>query len=309
VRPPPEIRRLAEQRSTARADRDFAEADRLRDELDAAGWQVLDTSAGYVLRPRPAYDVFTDVSSLPDRAGTPPTRRASVALLVEGWPDDLRGAVDALVEHAPGDVNVVGLDVGNVEGAGDALHQLATAYPGRVEEWHVAAHPGWGAARRALLRAEPAEVHVLMETSTVLDGDALSPLLAAVAEPGVVGAGWKGADVDRDSGWREFRDAGPGEVDALLGYLLAVRRDAALAADVPDVRARFYRNADLEMSLALRECGGRLVVPAADLPVHQERHRGYHDTDPAARDRESRRTYDRLLARFRGRDDILAPRA
>jgi hypothetical protein len=51
------------------------------------------------------------------------------------------------------------------------------------------------------------------------------------------------------------------------------------------------------------------VVPAADLPVHQERHRGYHDTNPTVRDRESRRTYDRLLSRFRGRDDILAPRA
>jgi hypothetical protein len=50
-------------------------------------------------------------------------------------------------------------------------------------------------------------------------------------------------------------------------------------------------------------------VPATDLPVHQERHRGFHDSDPEQRERESRRTYDRILKRFRGHDDLLAPRA
>ena len=43
---------------------------------------------------------------------------------------------------------------------------------------------------------------------------------------------------------------------------------------------------------------------ALDLPVRQDRHRGYHDSDPAYRDKESRRTYDRFLQRFRGREDL-----
>ncbi len=109
-------------------------------------------------------------------------------------------------------------------------------------------------------------------------------------------------------GWTSFTDAGPGEVEALLGYLLAVRRRAALAVPLPP-KARFYRNADLEWSYLLREAGvGRLVVPQDDLPVRQDRHRGYHDSDPALRDRESKRTYDRFLARFRGREDLRLPR-
>ena len=37
---------LAEQREQARTDRDFATADRLRDELRAAGWEVRDGPAG-----------------------------------------------------------------------------------------------------------------------------------------------------------------------------------------------------------------------------------------------------------------------
>jgi len=176
------------------------------------------------------------------------------------------------------------------------LHELAVAHPGRIEEWHVAASPGWGAARNALLRADPAAVHVIMETSAILTGDAISPLLAAVAADGVVAAGWRGADPDPDL--HGFHDAGPGQVTALLGYLLAVRADAAAAAGGLPARARFYRNADLEFSLRLGRAG-RLVVPQEPLPVRQATHRGYHDSDPDYRDAESRRNYRRVLELLR----------
>ena len=33
----------------------------------------------------------------------------------------------------------------------------------------------------------------------------------------------------------------------------------------------------------------------------QDRHRGYHDTDPELRDRESKKTYDRFLKTYRGK--------
>jgi cysteinyl-tRNA synthetase len=46
---PGEIVALADRRQAARAARDFAEADRLRDELAAAGWQARDESGGYRL--------------------------------------------------------------------------------------------------------------------------------------------------------------------------------------------------------------------------------------------------------------------
>jgi cysteinyl-tRNA synthetase len=43
---PPELHELARRRQQARADRDFAEADRLRDEIDAAGWEARDEPGG-----------------------------------------------------------------------------------------------------------------------------------------------------------------------------------------------------------------------------------------------------------------------
>jgi cysteinyl-tRNA synthetase len=49
---PPDVVELAERRQAARAARDFEEADRLRDEIDAAGWEARDVSDGFRLVPR-----------------------------------------------------------------------------------------------------------------------------------------------------------------------------------------------------------------------------------------------------------------
>jgi cysteinyl-tRNA synthetase len=50
--PPAEVVELAESRERARAGRDFSEADRLRDEIRAHGWEVRDGPAGPELLPR-----------------------------------------------------------------------------------------------------------------------------------------------------------------------------------------------------------------------------------------------------------------
>ncbi|MFL6028812.1 MAG: cysteine--tRNA ligase [Gaiellaceae bacterium] len=52
VSAPPEIVELAERRSEARAARDFDEADRLRAEIEAAGWEPRDVADGFRLVPK-----------------------------------------------------------------------------------------------------------------------------------------------------------------------------------------------------------------------------------------------------------------
>ena len=291
---PQEVQAVADARAAARAAKDFAASDRLRDELAALGWAVRDTAEGQQLSPRPPYDVVPTVRELPPDSGA---RRCTVALLVEGWPDDIRTCVEALLERAPDDVVIVLLENGPTD-AGAVVHELA-ADP-RVQELHVERAAGWSEARQALLARDVADVHVLMDPSTVLEGDGIGPLLTALEDPAVAGAGWRGVNVE--DGWLGFADAGPGEVEALLGYLFAVRRSAALAVPLPP-KARFYRNADMEWSYLLREAGAGTLV-AVDLPVRQDRHRGYHDSEPAYRDSQSKKTYDRFLARFRGREEL-----
>lgn len=313
--PPPEVVALAAARVEARTARDFAAADRLRDEIAAAGWLVTDAPDGPVLTPRPPYDVLPDLRGLPDRSADADSHRATVSVVVDGWPEDVRTCLDALLTHTPDDVVVQVLDLGKADGAGDAVHEFTGP---RLDEWHVAGTAawrggavGWADARRGLLRADTARLHVWCDLSTVLTGDALTPLLDAIdGSDDVVASGWRGVNVDVADEWRSFVDAGPGDVDAVLGYLMAMRRSVALDAGVPHPKARFYRNADMESCFALRAArpGSRVVVPAGDLPVRQDRHRGYHDTETEYRDRESAKTYQRFLTTYRGRRDLLASR-
>ena len=289
---PPDVVALAERRAAARVAKDFAASDALRDEIAALGWLVRDTADGFTLAPKPPYDVHDRVTDLPDRSAEPDTRPVTVSLIAEGWPDDERRCVDAVLAHT--DAHVLVLDAG--EGF---THDGA-------EVLHLAAHPGWAAARTALLKADTATVHVALDPSIELTGDAITPVLRAFDDPDVVVAGGWGVDAATD--WLSFADAAPGECDAMLGYLFAVRRAAALATP-PHPKARFYRNADMEWSFALREATGGRCVMTEPLPAVKHRHRGYHDSDPEYRDRESKKTYDRFLQRFRGRDDLRANRA
>jgi cysteinyl-tRNA synthetase len=51
ARAPEQVRELAGQRERARSERDFAAADRLRDEIASLGWEVRDGSQGFELLP------------------------------------------------------------------------------------------------------------------------------------------------------------------------------------------------------------------------------------------------------------------
>lgn len=311
---PAEVVALAEQRAAARQSKDWALADELRAKIADAGWLVADTPTGFDLSAKPPFTQFAALSEIRlDRDRAIEQGAVSVDLLIDGWPDDARECIDALLAHTPAHTRLNLLDVGNVDGAGELAEEFAAAHS-RIAVWHISAKlqdVGWANALNFLLLADPARVHVIMDISTILTGDAISPLVHAIedaANEGVVLAGWRGVNVDTADNWRTFVDASePGEVDAVLSYLMAVDVVAARATPVPP-KAKFYRNADLEWSLMLRSAGGKVVMPSVDLPCHQTRHHGYFDSAEDYRERESRKTYDRILQNFRGKDSLLAPR-
>lgn len=298
---PDPIVALAEARALAKAARDFAEADRLRAEIDAAGWRITDTPSGFALEPKPAYVASESLSQVEFE---PADAEVSVGVIIEGWWEDALTCISSLIEYS--DALVYVLDVSGEDETALAIERLRSEHSIRLRTAHLIENPGWGPAARTLAELSRSEFHVLIDPSSVLTGPAFAMLKAAFDAPDVVAAGWRGALVDVDDEWRSVIDAGPGEVDVLLGYLMMVRRAALLATDYPHPRARFYRNADLELSLGLRAAGGKLV--AMELPVEQGRHHGYHDSDPQVRERESKRNYDRILTEFRGRNALLSAR-
>jgi hypothetical protein len=165
---------------------------------------------------------------------------------------------------------------------------------------------GWGENANALLRNVTSEFVVIMDPSTRFTGDAITPVLAELKKREYVGVGWRGGLVNLEDEWRSTDDKGPGEVDVLFSYFFAMHREDALASRGFNNRAVFYRNADIEFSLALRHGNGRLLQ--MDLPLEQDRHHGYHDSEKSYRDLQSKKNYDRILERFRGKSAILSPR-
>jgi GT2 family glycosyltransferase len=103
---------------------------------------------------------------------------------------------------------------------------------------------------------------------------------------------------------REFVEAPPGEVDAVEGYCLAIRREALRRVGGFDAHFRFYRHADLDLSFAIRDAGWR-AVRIGPLPVTRHAHRGWEAFPTEERDRLSKRNFYRFLKRWRDRRDLL----
>ena len=309
---PPDLARLLDLRQAARERRDFATADAIRDQLRQAGWLVRDTPDGPQLDPAPPYETLDPAAAAP-RWDEPDRHEVSVVVHVAGWPEDVARATRALAAHHRHlDYEVLLVEDGAGEATGRALEDLARDHP-HVRVLHLDPAIGFGAAMNLAMGQALGRVLVWLDPHVEATGDLLGPLLAALAQPGAGLAGGWGVTTTT---MLEFEaDDGP-EVDAVEGYLLAVPR--ALAAQVGvDPKDRYYRNADLDYSFAVRALGyptdrgspsgspEPLRATRVEVPATRHRHRGFHDTDPRERDRASRKNYDRFLGRWKRRTDLL----
>ena len=304
---PQEVIALAEQRAQARLSKDFSLSDKLRDQILALGYVIKDTSEGYDIVEKPPFEVFENLASVKVK----PTReksRITICLLVDGWLEDTQECLDALLKHSPGDANILVLDLGNIDSVGNYLDGVEKSNS-KIEVIHLAQTlnvAGWANSINKLIELRNSEFCVVMDLSSIISGDAISPLVSRIDDQ-FVAVGWKGCQVNLEEQWRSVDDKGDGEVDILLGYLFAIK--TKIAREIPaNSKAKFYRNADLEWSLELRSKGHKLLAFSQDLAVVQKRHHGYHDSDQEYREKESKKTYDRILQNYRGKNQILSPR-
>lgn len=295
---PQEVRELAVARAAARAAKEFALADTLRDEITDAGWTVADVPDGFTLEPiarsdAPAADTIRrragDIVSVLDDE---PTADISVQWVVEGWPEDVVRAIAAFRANQ-GDraVHYVVADVTATE---------PETYGPDVEVVHLEEGTGWAAARNAGLKRSKGRLVFVMDGSVEPVGDVFGPLEKALSDPNVGLAGPFGiVTVDL----REFDEApGAGDCDAIEGYFMAFRREMLAKAGLFDEKFKWYRTADIEYSFRVKDTGTRAVV--VPLPVSKHEHRMWFNTAPQERARLSKRNYYRFLDRWRDRWDL-----
>ena len=292
---PDSVHELAKARLAARAEKNFALSDQLRDEIAAQGFEVVDVAGGYELRPKkrfPTYESTRDIR--PINSGK---FEITVAMIIDGFQEDAVTTIKTIKEY-----NHCAIAILVVGDPGVLVNELDS----RTSLVQLTEDFGWGESANALLRNVTSEFIVIMDPSTRFTGDAITPVLAELKKREFVAVGWRGGLVNLEDDWRSVDDKGAGEVDVLFSYFLAMHREDALTARGFSNRALYYRNADIEFSLNLRHSNGRLLQ--MDLPLEQDRHHGYHDTDPEYRDAQSKKNYDRILERFRGKTAILSPR-
>jgi Glycosyl transferase family 2 len=317
---PDAILDAAHARARARTARDWPEADRLRAEIEASGWKVVDRGTDFALTPAVPPDVaehdrtrYGSSQGVPSRLGDPAIGLASVILLATDWPDDLARAVDGLLATSPSGTSIVIVADGPTEEQEESLERLA----GRgdpdaggdvpsIEITWTSERLGHAAATNIGLRRATGQVVILLDASVEPIGDIVTPLVRALDDPTIAIAGGWGI-VSHDL--RRFEEAPPGDVDAIEGYCQAFRREDVLERGPLDEHFRFYRNLDIWWSLVLRDRGvgtpPRRAVSLPDLPLRRHEHRAYASLPAAERERLSKRNFYRVLDRFRDRPDLL----
>lgn len=308
VEPPPSVVAAARARASARADRDFATADRLRGEIEAAGWKVIDAGVDFRLEPAHPADTTADgvtrfgrSAAVPSRLGEPPDRAATVLVVSREDPGAASRAVDAMLASAPAGTQLVLV----VDGPAAEPERPTPVDGDELELVRTSAVLGQGAALNAGLRRSRGRVVVLLDGSVEAEGDVVGPLVAALEDPAVAIAGPVGL-VSADL--RHFRETEHGPATAIEGYLQAFRRSDAIERGPFDEGFRFYRNLDIWWSLVLRDEGEgttpRAAVAVPGLPLERGEPRAWATTPAADRDRLSKRNFYRVLDRFRTRTDL-----
>jgi hypothetical protein len=291
---PESVIKLAEARQVARAAKDFALSDSLRDQISALGFDVADVVGGFELTGKARFPIIEKLRDL--KTFNLPAHEITMLLVIDGFITDAITCIDSI--KANSDCNIAILSIGPAEQLVDVIDQRTALV--EISE------TGWGEAVNALMKAVDSKYVIVMDPSTTFTGDAITPVLAELNKGEFVAVGWKGGLVNLADDWRSTEDKGDGEVDVLFSYFMAVDRVAALEVGGINQRAIYYRNADMEFALKLRHGGGRLLQMT--LPLEQGRHHGYHDAEESYREVQSKKNYDRILERFRGKEAILSPR-
>jgi hypothetical protein len=318
---PDEILSAAHARAAARAAGDWDEADRLRAEIEAAGWKIADRGTDFALTPAAPPDVaegerirYGSSGSVPSRWAEPATGLATVVLIATDWPDDLARALAALGATSPDGTSVVIVADGPSAEQAAALDVLETGQGAALERpselpteivW-TSERLGHAAATNIGLRRAGSPLVIQLDTSVEPSGDVVTPLVRALDDETVAVAGRWGIV---SSDLRKFEDAPAGDVDAVEGYLTAFRRADAAERGPLDEHFRFYRNLDIWWSLVLRDEGEevppRRAVSIDGLPAVRHEHRGYTSLPDDERDRQSKRNFYRIIDRFGWRRDLL----
>ena len=307
---PREVKALADERTELRRRKAYPEADAIRKQICAMGYEVRDSRRGTITVPIAAWakedaalSTSGDVDSL---LREPDNVDFTIGIVARRGCEELERGLNAARQSAVGvSAEIIVLDNGLEEECAARLDEVA-AEDARVRVYHADHFLGAAAGLNVVLKQARGRYVVMLDTSVEVKGDIFTPLRALLSDPAVGIAGrWGVTSEDL----RSFEEAeASGDVDAVESYLIALRRDLVTEIGLLDEKYRFYRHLDLDFSLAARTAGYRLVIDTG-LPVMRHEHLEWVATPEEERDRLSKRNFYRFLRKWGERSDLLIARA
>jgi hypothetical protein len=261
--PPAEITHLIRQRTEARVRRDWATADALKAEIEAAGWKVTDhrgrTSVSRAAPPTVELDGeirYGAASAVPSRLDESSDAPWTVIVLASESPDLVSRLLGGLRAHAPAGTQVVIVANDPSEAQSAALQPGApdrAAIAGReVEVLRTATRLGYAAALNIALRRTAGELVLVADGTARPTGDAFGPLADTLAPPEVAVAGAFGVASAEPGRLRPsaLEPSEANDVAAILAGWIAFRRVDYVALGPLD--ERFVTSAWLDVWWSLR---------------------------------------------------------
>lgn len=300
--PPGPVRDLAHARRSARLARDWAAADRLKAEIEAAGWRVVDRGVDFALLPATPPDRLVDgllvhgsAASVPSRLEEPSSTARTILIVLPTGGDPNPSAVTL---EPPADTSMV------VAMAGAGACPVSGA-----EVVRLPAEAPAGALLSAGLRRLGGTVAIVAFGLDAGRRACQEPVAIALegplSDPGVAVSGSAGA---RTEDLRELVPVEAGEADVLLGELLAFRRADVAPRLPPDERLVAVDRVAEWWTLRLREAedpytlapprGAEVVAVKGSSSAA---HLAGMEAEPG-----SRRDFYRLHDRFAGAEALLS---
>ena len=305
-----EIQERLALRSSLRQKGEYEGADRVRSDLEDAGFVVEDAPAGSRIRPKAAWekltedrDIVSSAAEVPSLVSEGDSYDITIGIVACNYVDDVKRAVNSAFRWSNGrSMEAVILDNGSMDETSEWLEGLA-AKDARVRVIHADHKLGEGAAKNIVLKQSLGRTVILLDTSAEICADIYGRIEEMLDQKDAGVAGPFGLRTDN---LHHFHDGEgeSGEMDAMQAYCFAFRRSVLKEVGLMRESFRFYRNLDIDYSFHFKEKGKRILADAS-LGVVQHEHRVWSDLAEGERDELSLKNYRRFLEKWGDRADLL----
>ena len=306
---PDETENTLMDRESYRSRSSYDRSDLIRANLGEQGFQVRDTRNGPMTRPKTSFELveerwpsFSSPREAPSYLNSPSTKEFSVVISANGYLDDVKRCVDAILRWTDGaDAEIVVVDNGSTDGAAEWLEEAQSRHD-NVSVLHCDHQLGEAQAKNIGLALSRGRIVVMMDTSVEPVGDFLSPIAQSLQDSSVGVTGPWGIISENLHHFHE--EVSEGDADAMQSYCFAFRRELLREVGLLRECFRFYRNLDLDFSFQFRNHGYRILADG-DLPLLRHEHRQWESLGEEERDQLSRRNFRHFFKRWGNRKDLL----